>query len=503
MDTIRSFRGLMTAPIIRIIPIALLLLFAACSGGGGGGGDAATRADKGSIGGTGDGGNEGTPPPGWDTIARVGTPRDTYYYDLYQPSVAIDGAGRAIAVWVEEYRGGTSDLPRVWANRYESGAWGTAFQLSPDLAVEPAVILNAAGQGAAVYIQRETDPNGNWNEILWARRYVNGAWEAAERVSHDTAEPYGMYAFDPQVGVDANGTVFAAWRQSDSTASDLDGVWVSRHDGTGWSAPLRLDTIYSAYAEGLALSVGSGGAAVVAWIENTNPYDPGQVGGGPMLPNTWVIVYDNGWQTAEKIGNPDLAGFDTSTRLSVSVNADGDAAVAWEEHTNANGHRIMESRFDTAGGGWTTAAPLDTSTDYLNWPAAAMDGSGNVTVVWSAEDPATGITNGVLRHYDALADTWSTAVAFETADDDVEDAPRADAAANGDVWIGWLQSNQMHSRRYVPGTGLDAPATHGSANDFALDVSGAGFVAQMGLRVSYSTNPVGFFEAPWVTVCVP
>lgn len=495
--------------------VALALTLAACGGGGSGGSDPTAGAGTdpgtttgGSSGGTSGSGDGGT--SGWRTLSRIGNSLNDFDYDFYQPSVAINSAGTVVAAWVEEYSGGADNLPRVWANIHVNDAWGAAFQLSTDLAHSPAVALNANGHGVAVYVERVIDTGGGWNDIIWARRYVNGTWEAAERVSHGTGEPYGMYAYEPQVGLDADGNALVVWRQSDNTATDYDGVFASRHDGTGWSTPERLDSLASGYAEALTLAVSANGTAAVVWIEDTNPFDPSEVGGGPMLPNAWARIYASGaWQSGVKIGSPDLAGFDGASRPQVTINANGDAAAVWEEHTSAYGYRIMESRYSALGGTWSTAAPLAASSTYLSWPSVAIDPTGNVAAAWSADDPATGIADGILRHYDGVADNWSGEIAYENAAEDLSGGPQLGTDANGNVSVAWLQDSagpigiDLHVRRYIPSSGFEPQSTPGSGYEFAFGVNDPGQAALLSLRTVYSSNPVGFFNAAWAALYAP
>ena len=220
----RPFNQRLSSSFRLCVVAALALMLAACGGGSGSsdptaaaGTDPGTTgggSSGGTSGGTSGGGGSGT--SGWSSLFRIGNSRNDFDYDLYQPSVAINAAGTVVAAWVEEYDGGTDNLPRVWANIQASDAWGAAFQLSTDLAHSPAVALNANGEGVAVHVERVIDTGGGWNEFIWARRYVNGTWEAAQRVSHGTGDPYGMYAYEPQVGLDADGNALVVWRQSDS-----------------------------------------------------------------------------------------------------------------------------------------------------------------------------------------------------------------------------------------------------------------------------------------------
>lgn len=494
--------------------IVLAFMIAACSGGSNSSSGSTGSGSDQSSGGDGSGGSGGgDTSSGWDSLTRIADSLDFYYYDLYQPDVAIDSAGNVLAVWVREFNSDSDELPTVWTNVYRAGAWGTAFQLSTDLAIEPAVALNANGQGLAAYCERTYDSSGLvWNDTIWARRYANGVWQSAERVSHAPSATSGTYAYQPQVGVDADGNAIVVWRQDDTTTGTYDGVWASHHNGTSWSTPERLDTLHKSYCDSLTLAVNANGTAAVVWIEDTYTYDMAQSisgCGNCTLPNTWARIYSGGvWQSSVKIGNPDIDGYDSASRPHVSINASADAVAVWEEHTSAHGYRVMTSSYSASGDTWTPATPLATSADYLSWPSVDIDATGNIAAVWSAHDAVADEDQGVLRYYDGFTGNWTDELAFEDGVDDLFGGPQLGFDANGNLWIAWLQylemqGVQMHARRYIPGTGFEAQMTPGDSNAIALDVSGPGYVALLGLREEYSTNPFGIFNAPWAILYSP
>src|SRR5262245_36410835 len=41
------------------------------------------------------------PSPGWSSQTLIGSLRDSFFYDIYLPHVALNDAGAAVAVWQE------------------------------------------------------------------------------------------------------------------------------------------------------------------------------------------------------------------------------------------------------------------------------------------------------------------------------------------------------------------------------------------------------------------
>lgn len=507
-----------------IVAVMLAFLLTGC-GGGGGGSDTSAGGSSGSSTGTvggitgggstgGDGSSGGTgsgSSSGWSTLTRIGNSLGSGY-DLYGPNLASNDSGTVLTAWVESYNGTVTDLPSVWINLYEGGSWGTAFQLSPDYGSGPDVALNGKGDGVVAYIEPTIGAFNTEDDVLWARRYVNGAWLPPERISHDPAGIPGMYVIESRVGMDANGNIIALWRQIDNTGTGYNGVFVSRFDGTGWSTPERLDALFDAYAEALALAVSSNGTAVALWIEPTYPYDPNQSGGGPRLARVRASVYSGGtWHASGAIGDPALSGYDGESRAQISINAAGDAAAVWEEHSSTHGYRIMVSRYSALTASWMPAAPVAVSADYMTWPDVVIDRNGNIAAGWYANDPANGKADGRMNYYDYVANAWTGELAYEETDDDISKGPQLGADASGNIYVAWLQGSSdvtvsyaaLNTRTYVPGSGFAAQTAPGSGYDFTMGVNDTGQIALLSLRTIYSSSPLGFFDAAWAAIFTP
>ena len=107
--------------------------------------------------------NRYTVGTGWGTV----TPLETNNRNFgSSPQIAVDNIGNAIAVW--EHYDGTHNY--IWANRYTAGGgWGAAGPIEPDNgggAYEPQVALDGSGNAIAVWRQWD-----GTNTRIWASRY--------------------------------------------------------------------------------------------------------------------------------------------------------------------------------------------------------------------------------------------------------------------------------------------------------------------------------------------
>ena len=147
---------------------------------------------------------------GWGTPTRL----DSYAQNGQGPSLAVNGAGNAMAVWRQWDDQGVAIS--IWANRYDvgSGSWGTAT-------------LIETGSGAADTTDVAMDSNGNatavWKQFdgtfdsIYANRYVAGqGWGTAALIETQTDA-----ADNPKVETDGNGNAIAVWQQQPS-------IWANR-----------------------------------------------------------------------------------------------------------------------------------------------------------------------------------------------------------------------------------------------------------------------------------
>jgi len=127
--------------------------------------------------------------------------------DAYDPQVAFDGQGNAIAVWSRS--NGTNLIVQA-AVRAVGGSFGAPQDLSaagqkagfPEVAVD--------GQGNAIAVWQRFDGT---NYIMQAAvRAAGGSFGAPQDLS-----AAGQTANDPQVAVDGQGNAIAVWSRSNGT----------------------------------------------------------------------------------------------------------------------------------------------------------------------------------------------------------------------------------------------------------------------------------------------
>ncbi|MDQ3765420.1 MAG: hypothetical protein M3460_29395 [Actinomycetota bacterium] len=132
--------------------------------------------------------------------------------DASIPQVAVDAQGNAVAVW---QRFTTFNAIVQAAARPAGGAWQAPITLSLSAvgqnAFNPQVAVDGQGNAVAVW-QRNTDnftPNGFVQATV---RPAGGAWQAPINLSASD-QP----AYEPQVAVDGQGNAVVVWHRSNGT----------------------------------------------------------------------------------------------------------------------------------------------------------------------------------------------------------------------------------------------------------------------------------------------
>jgi hypothetical protein len=437
---------------------------------------------------------------GGSSPVQIGNKRSSDY-TLSAPQIALNDSDAAIVAWQEEYSSSTS----VWVNLYTNGHWGSVPNGPVDTdAVDPRVAIDPNGGAIMAWTKKTFDATSALdNSAIWVRRYANGSWEQAVRVS--AAPVTGLYAFAPALAIDINGIAMAVWTQDEPPPATRS-TWAARFDGSAWGAPFILSSgsrkTYEARVAADAM-----GHFIAVWTEDTNAYDPGKPAGN-AIPNVWARRNTNGtWSGGAMIGDATLATNDGTARPSISMNADGTAAVAWEQRKGGV-TSIAVNRYDALTGLWgTTPVVINTATTASPsaWPAIALDPAGNAIAVWQQSD---GSANNAWASHSGIASNWGTPQRLGTQGIEVQNL-RADVDAAGNALAVW-QTNPLgavnpvvKARRYLLATGWESGSAtlNITGQDLALDVNSGGKALVVANRATSGT--LGFLSAPWALLYQP
>jgi hypothetical protein len=341
---------------------------------------------------------------------------------LRNAQIALSASNDAVAVWQQDDDGYGSGAASIEANRSNAGSdWDSddavLLETDPDYASDAYVVLDAHGNGVAVWAQEDcpcSNPASPARDI-WARRYTaNGGWGPPVRI-----ETGAHQAADPHVAIDAEGNAIAVWRQHDDTRYS---IWANRFvPGAGWIGAVLIEDNHDYHASSPRIAMNARGDAVVVW--------------GDFASYSWANNYAarRGWGEAVLIGSNDDPS-QQDLRHRVAIDANGNAIAVWQHHVDLRDN-IMVSRY--AGGvGWSEAAALEAVDASARSPEIAVDPRGNAIAVWIQQDGA---------RYDAWARRyvagrgWVDPVLIETDDAGSAANPQIALDPSGNAIAVWGQ----------------------------------------------------------------
>jgi hypothetical protein len=372
----------------------------------------------------------------------------------YEPQVALDASGNAMAVWYE-YDGTTYN---IFSARYTPATgWGAAqlIETGGGFAFLPEIAIGPGGNAIAVWYQQ----NGS-NYDIHANSYtVAAGWGTAQLI-----ESGSSYAYVPRMAMDASGNAIVVWYQHDGAVFN---IHANRYSvATGWGVAEQIE-IASENAYGPQLAMDAAGNGIAVWFQSDGP-------GYSIHANRYTL--GAGWGAAQLI---ETGGGDAhSARISMDTN--GNAIATWSQSDGAN-YRIYANRY-SATTGWGTEQAIDIGGRDAWESEVAFDGAGNAIAVWRNYD---GTVHDLYTSRYVPGTGWTTAQLLEVGTGNAY-APHIKFDASGNAIAIWRQDDgtaaSINVARYVAGTGWGTPqlieneAASAIHSQIAIDGSGNAFV---------------------------
>jgi len=274
--------------------------------------------------------------------------------------IAANDDGNVSALW--------PTARALWAGRSIDGRWTEAERVSSDGPhFNPRLAVDPAGNEIAAWVKGLYPANGPvTGELRLSRRPAGGSW-TPEIVVAATARwdtPFEM-------GVDAVGRVFLAWRES-AGAQLVE--WAARLEPGGAPERQRLADHAVPNEHKPRLAVASDGSATVSWAAHA---------GAAVQIHARRYVPGRGWMGDELVG----VGEGNETMPVVATNADGEIVVAWRQ-ADLTRWRLWSRRF--RAGVWESAVRIPNDegrrVDSLE---LGMDDGGGALALWTLPEPSS------------------------------------------------------------------------------------------------------------------
>ena len=312
------------------------------------------------------------------------------------PMVVADSNGDLHAVW---YQNDTSLPGEILYARRLGSIWQPPENLSnsPDMAENPQIAVDANG---TVHVVWTEDIEGT-PEIYYA--YKSASTWLTENVSQNPGA-----SRDPQLVVQSNGTAHLLWRDTTNTPGVYN-IYYARRT-TAWTTPVQVSDNATS-VEAPRLAVESGGIAHAVW-------SAGEV---------YYAYRDGSWDTPVEISTS--SGTASLARLALNA---AEVHVLWiESHVGNNG--LYYARYS---GSWSSPLNVYSSASTLAEPQVAMDSSAALHAVWRT---GTG-TNSEIYYARRSGGTWS-AVENVSNTTDESSAPQLAVDSTNAAHVAWVDKS--------------------------------------------------------------
>src|SRR4051812_31199806 len=298
-------------------------------------------------------------------------------------------------------------ISALTASAAQAVDWVSAARLGgPQSADTPSAAFSPSGAGIAAW--RQSD--GTNNRIAVAYKPVGQGFRPATFVSAAAAN-----AQNPSVAIDPSGRAVVVW----SRASVIQ-IASTDDAGASYSSPQTIsDAAIASDDPDVVLS--PSGVSTIAWVRGGQVQTVDRTAAG-----TLVSVP----QTFAPTGVPVNPAVNNSPAPSVDIvtNARGDEEIVWVTG------QTMQVVYRAPGGAFGRVQSINADTHQALYPAAALDGAGNLSVVWETFPPG--------RVYASVRPAGAGKL-FDPAfplDQDNTYLPQIAASPDGTVLAMWIRS---------------------------------------------------------------
>jgi len=301
----------------------------------------------------------------------------------------------------------------------------------------PAVAMDASGNFVITWHSYGQDSSGYG---VYAQRYDRTGNPLGSEFQVNTCTTSHQYT--PAVAMDASGNFVITW------ASHQDGygygVYAQRYDRRGnvLGPEFQVNSYTDDHQRFPAVAMDASGNFVITW------YSDQEVGTG--------IDYDVYAQRYDRTGNRLGSEFQVNTCTTdnqytpaVAMDASGNFVIIWHSYKqDRSGYGVYARRYDRRGNVLGPEFQVNTcTTNDQQWPAVAMDASGNFVITWHSYQQDSSGRGVYAQRYDRRGNPLCPEFQVNTCTIDHQSAPAVAMDASGNFVITW-ESNGQDSSGY-------------------------------------------------------
>ncbi len=322
-------------------------------------------------------------------VQKISTHPEGEPYAGWNPRIAVDTEGNSYVTW--EGSGG-NDVEIYWVRIDASGMPGAVEKISthPDNVgrndSDPQIAVDTSGSSYVVWHGCDEDnceEEPGDLEIYWVKIDASGIPGTVQKIPPTDPDNIDTMAMIPQIAVDASGNSYIVWSGKNEESNDI--YWV-RIDASGILGTVKRilnypDLNYEDYNPQIALD--ASGTLYITWENlDKNGYDV-----------YWVKVDSSGEPgEVKKISNYLGSVVYDDSCPQIAVDGKGNSYVTWLRFNKGFAEHFdlvtCWVKIDASGtpGGVQNISSRQESKHFDQDPQIAVDGKGNSYVTWRGED---------------------------------------------------------------------------------------------------------------------
>jgi hypothetical protein len=308
------------------------------------------------------------------------------------PSVAINGSGDAVAVWLNPPFPSDGVYPQIWGSLYNhySGTWSTPAQISTTTTFthSPKVVIDEVGNAFAVWTERCACSDMCTCYLVGAATYSSSSGTWLTPTFFTDCQGNTKHSQFPSIHINSLGQVMTFWTER-LTSTDAINIAGKAYENTVWNV---ANVIASTMATSCIYygGIDESGNAMVVW--------EGCVEGGGT--NIQCATYSNRTWSGPSIIS------DEPVTILFGYTPEGNGLLVWCEPTG-EGYIVKGMNYNN--GTWGSVINISSQVGIRGGPAMSTADGNNATLVWSNE-----AAPGILQIIAMSNGSWGQVVSEET-----------------------------------------------------------------------------------------
>lgn len=306
--------------------------------------------------------------------------------DAYGLQIAVDPPGNETAIWGRR-------VGRSWvvqsATHSVGGSWSAPVTLSAAGAGSALVAAGPEGNVTAVWLLEREE---GWRSVVQSATWsAGGSWSAPVTLS-----PPRKDARSPQIALDPQGGATAVWEEEYSGAIESS----TRSSGGIWSAPVTLSAngVVGGWPQ---VAVDSQGNATAVWAGSASNGRRIRIQSRRI--QTATRPAGGTWSAPVSISK---AGHRHVQDPQIAVSPQGEATAIWQRSNGS--YLVVQGATRPAEGGWSR--PVDITTGHGRGGQhlqLVVDSWGNATAIWEGYDTRPGPNFAIQAAKHPPGGAWS------------------------------------------------------------------------------------------------